>query len=213
MNDALAWLIALPAAYLVGSVPIGIVVGRVTRGVDVRRYGSGATGATNVMRTLGPVAAVGVLALDWGKGAAVIFIARALSDSALLSATAGVAVLVGHAWPVFARFKGGKGVATGLGVLTIISPVAGALALIGFLVALITRYVSVGSMAGAATGLTALIVLVALERLELGYLIFAIGGSLIIELRHRANFMRLLKGTEHRLQTSARPRRARTREV
>ncbi len=213
MNDAAAWAIALPAAYLIGSVPTGVLLGRLVRGVDVRKYGSGNTGATNVWRTLGPIAAVGVLALDWGKGAAAVFIARAVSDSPVLTAAAALAALSGHVWPVFSKFQGGKGVAAGLGGLTIISPLAAAVTLLGLAVAVATRYVSLGSMVGTATGLIALVVLVAAGRLDEAYLIFAVAGFLIIELRHRANLVRLFKGTENRLRATARPRRATTRQV
>lgn len=213
MNEVVAWVIALPAAYLAGSVPTGIVMGRLFRGVDVRKYGSGNSGATNILRTLGPVPAVMVLLLDWGKGASAIFIARALSDSPWLSASVAVVVIVGHSWPVFAGFRGGKGVATGLGALTIISPLAGLLAACGLFVALITRYVSLGSMAGTAAGLVTLIVLILIDRLDAAYLVFAIGGFVIIEARHRANFMRLIRGTESRLSVGARPRRARAKQA
>lgn len=213
MNEVVAWVIALPASYIVGSVPTGIVTGRLLRGVDVRQYGSGNTGATNVLRTLGPIPAIMVLLLDWGKGAAVIFIARALSDSPWLSSVVAVGVIVGHSWPVFAGFRGGKGVATGLGALTIISPLAGLLAACGVFVALATRYVSVGSMAGTAAGLVTLIVLILIGQLDAAYLVFAIGGFVIIEARHRSNFMRVIRGTESRLSIGARPRRARAKQA
>ena len=213
MNEALAWAIALPAGYLLGSVPTGILIGKLFRGVDVRKYGSGNTGATNILRTLGPLPAVLVLALDWGKGAAAVFVARAVTspDSPVLSAACALTVVVGHSWPVFAGFKGGKGVATGLGALSIISPVAGAMTLTGLIVVAITRYVSLGSIVGTATGLASMVVLILLDRLDVAYLIFAIGGFLIIELRHRANFARLLKGTESKLFATGRPKRSRAR--
>jgi glycerol-3-phosphate acyltransferase PlsY len=209
MSDALALLAAVASAYTVGSVPVGITLGRVLRGIDVRRYGSGSTGATNVLRTLGPGAGVAVLLLDWGKGAASVFIARALSDEPAVTAAAGVAAVVGHAWPVFAGFKGGKSVATGLGALTIISPLGAVFAALGLVVAAVTRYVSLGSMVGTATGLVTLVVLVALDRLDTAYLIFAVGGFVIIEARHWANLVRLLRGTENRFEGFARPKRVR----
>ena len=87
MNVAVAVILAAVAAYFVGSVPVGIVAGRLIRGVDVRRYGSGSSGATNVMRTLGPRVGIAVLLLDWGKGASAVFIARALSPEPVVSAT------------------------------------------------------------------------------------------------------------------------------
>ena len=212
MSEALAWAIALPAAYLLGSVPTGILVGKLFRGVDVRKYGSGNTGATNILRTLGPLPAVLVLALDWGKGAASVFVARAAvttPDSPVLSATCALIVVVGHSWPIFAGFKGGKGVATGLGALFIISPIAGALTMVGLVVAAITRYVSLGSIVGTAIGLASLVGLIALDRLDIAYLIFAVGGFLIIEVRHKANLERLMKGTESKLFATPRPKRSR----
>jgi glycerol-3-phosphate acyltransferase PlsY len=213
MNDTLAWVIALPAAYLIGSVPIGIITGKVTRGVDIRKYGSGSTGATNILRTLGPVPGVIVLALDWSKGAGAVFLARALLDEPLLTSTCAAAVIAGHSWPVFAGFRGGKGVATGLGALTIIWPLAGAFAASGLIIALVTRYVSLGSIIGTAAGLVSLIAAVALDRLDPAYLIFAVAGFLIIELRHWSNFRRLLRGTESRLFASPRPKRARVNQA
>jgi glycerol-3-phosphate acyltransferase PlsY len=165
------------------------------------------------LRTLGPVAGIAVLVLDWAKGASAVFIARALSDSPALSASAALLVVVGHSWPVFAKFRGGKGVATGLGALTIITPIGGGLAALGLVVAVVTRYVSVGSMAGTAAGLATLIYLIATGRIDEWYLIFAVGGFLLIQLRHWKNVVRLFKGTESRLHTIGKPRRSRASQA
>ncbi len=207
MNQSAAIAIAVPVAYLIGSISFGVLIGRVARGVDIRRYGSGNSGATNVMRTLGPLPGAAVLLLDWGKGASVVFIARGLDDDALVSSLSGLAVIVGHAWPVFTRFKGGKGVATGLGALSIIAPIAAASTLLGLAVAIVTRYISLGSIIGSAAGLAAAIGLVVSGRLDSAYLIMAIGGTSIIEIRHWSNFRRLLSGNENKFSNVARPRR------
>ena len=112
MNEYIAWAVTLVLAYLIGSTPSGVIVTRLWRGVDIRSYGSGSTGTTNVLRTLGPKAAVLVFFLDVAKGAAAVAIAKLLDVPHLAVALAGALVVVGHMWPVFARFRGGKGVAT-----------------------------------------------------------------------------------------------------
>ncbi len=208
MNQYIALAIAVPVAYVIGSVSFGVLIGRVMRGVDIRKYGSGNTGATNVMRTLGPVPGVAVLLLDSAKGASVVFVARALSAEAIVSSCAALAVIVGHSWPVFGRFHGGKGVATGLGALSIIAPIGATCALLGLAVAAVTRYVSLGSIVGTATGLSALLGLIFTGYLDSAYLIFAVGGFAIIEARHWQNARRLVKGSENRFSKFARPRRA-----
>ncbi|MEX0761574.1 MAG: glycerol-3-phosphate 1-O-acyltransferase PlsY [Dehalococcoidia bacterium] len=211
MSEVFEWVVALFAAYLLGSLPTGVLVGKLWRGVDVRSYGSGSTGATNVLRTLGPRAAAMVLLLDGVKGAAAVLVAMALSDSPVLISLSGILAIIGHSWPVFARFKGGKGVATGLGALVVIAPIAAAVAAIGVMIVLVTRYVSLGSMVGAAAGMAAVVVLILLDRMEVAYLIFAITAFVLIEIRHSTNVLRLLKGTENKLAGIPRPRRFRNR--
>ena len=208
MNEYIAWAVSLVLAYLIGSVPSGVIVTRLWRGVDIRSYGSGSTGTTNVLRTLGPKAAVLVFVLDVAKGAAAVAIAKLLDVPVLAGALAGALVVVGHMWPVFARFRGGKGVATGLGVLFIIWWPVGISSFLGAVIASATRFVSVGSLVGATTGMAFLAVLIAIGELEIEYLAFAIPVFLLIYIRHAENIGRLIKGTERRLTFGAKPSRS-----
>ncbi len=214
MSDPVLAIVVLVAAYFVGAIPSGVIVGRLWRGVDIRSYGSGGSGATNVARTLGSKAGGAVLAMDVGKGVIVTVIAVLLSDEAWLLATAGTIAVLGHMFPVYIKFKGGKGVATGLGALFVISPVAGIIAMVGVAIAVLTRYVSLGSIMGSSLSLGLLAVLSAFEVSILGtqhdrwYLVFAIPVALLILWRHQPNIDRLAKGDESRLENKPNPRRA-----
>ena len=214
MSDPVVAIVVLVAAYFVGAIPSGVIVGRLWRGVDIRSYGSGGSGATNVARTLGSKAGGAVLAMDVGKGVIVTVIALLASDAAWLLATAGTIAVLGHMFPVYIKFKGGKGVATGLGALFVISPVAGVIALIGVAIAALTRYVSLGSILGSSLSLGLLAILSGFEVSILGiqhdrwYLVFAIPVALLILWRHQPNIDRLAKGDESRLENKPNPRRA-----
>lgn len=190
--------LALVACYLLGSVPFGFITGRLL-GVDVRRHGSGNIGATNVLRVVGPAAAVPVLLLDAGKGIAAVYLGRALApglDPAWAGTLAGMAAIAGHNWSVFLGFKGGKGVATSAGVAAVLIPRFVLAGLVVFLATiLITRYVSLGSLLAAAV--TAVYVLVAPAPVPLKF--FGVAGALFIIVRHRANIKRLMTGQESRL--------------
>ena len=214
MSDPVAVIVVLAAAYFIGAIPSGVIIGRLWRGVDLRSYGSGGSGATNVARTLGPRAGAAVFASDFGKGIIVAVIARLVSpDAAWLVALAGTVAVLGHMFPVYIRFKGGKGVATGFGALVVISPFAGVVALIGVAIAALTRYVSLGSIMGSSLSLALLVVLSVFEltvlgiRHDLWYLLFAIPVGLLIVWRHLSNIDRLAKGDESRLETKPTPRR------
>lgn len=198
MTGIWPWVLVIPISYGFGSIPFGVLLGRRV-GVDVRGYGSGGTGATNVARTLGVKTGIAVLALDLGKGIAAVFLAHAVSDSTVLAGLAGFLALVGHVWPVFARFQGGKGVATGLGALFVISPLSGLATFVGLLVAAGTRYVSLGSIIGTICGCVMMLAQVyVLHDLAPGYLVFGIGGMGLIIARHRSNVRRLIEGREHK---------------
>ena len=210
MNDLLAWVLIAPIAYLIGSIPVGIIVCRMWSGIDPREHGSGSMGTTNVLRTSGKKAAALVLALDFGKGVFVIGASLLLArDAYLLHACAGLLVIVGHTWPVFAGFKGGKGIATGWGAILVLSPIAALLTLVGLAVALLTRYVSLGSIIGASLGVGTLVVVaivkVPIEFVDapIEYLAFAIPSVVLILYSHRENMMRLRRGVENRLDINA----------
>jgi glycerol-3-phosphate acyltransferase PlsY len=195
------------AAYLIGSVPFGYLIVRAQGGGDVRETGSGGTGATNVTRRAGRGAGILTLVLDAAKGALVTLVARWLlaPDFGINAwvAAASIAVVVGHVFPVWLKFRGGKGVATGLGVFLSLTPAAVALAAPVFIaVVWATRYISLGSIIATAT-LPLFVWLLSVrgnpdaDATEIAPLmaVAIIGGALIIFM-HRANIGRLLNGTE-----------------
>ncbi|TMB93273.1 MAG: glycerol-3-phosphate 1-O-acyltransferase PlsY [Chloroflexi bacterium] len=187
------------AGYMVGSVPVGLLLGRAARGLDVRDFGSGNIGATNVYRIMGPAAGALTFAMDVGKGAAAVRLARGFGADRTGQAAAGFAAVVGHSWPAFARFRGGKGVATGFGGLLLVSREASAFAVVGGLSALAaTRIVSVGSLsAGASATFGA-----ALRRMRSGDMVplaFAALTTTLLAVRHGDNLRRLAHGQEPRV--------------
>ena len=188
-------VLVLAASYLLGSIPFSYLVAR-QRGVDVRRVGSGNVGATNVMRNVGRGAGLVAFALDAAKGAIAAWIAQRSGLGVTVAALAAVGAIVGHMYPAWLGFKGGKGVATGAGAFLPLAPLATAGALVAFALTLaLTRYVSVGSMVGAV-GLAALASITGAPRPV------AIAAALMAALivwKHRANIRRLVDGTETRL--------------
>ncbi|MDP2953992.1 MAG: glycerol-3-phosphate 1-O-acyltransferase PlsY [Chloroflexota bacterium] len=197
-------LLAL-ASYVIGSVPFGLLVGKAW-GKDIRGYGSGKTGATNALRTLGRGAAALVLVGDTAKGAVAVLVARLLFPTPAGEAVAGLAAIAGHNWPFYLRFRGGRGVSTGLGAALVMAPWAGLLSLaVAAIVIALFRYVSLGSLLGFLAFLMALALLTALGREPLAYLAFAIAAAGIVVFQHRDNIQRLLKGTERVLGERAEP--------
>lgn len=196
MTDPASSAIALAGAYLLGSIPFSYLVARLFGVPDVRTVGSGNVGATNVMRAAGKTAGLLAFALDALKGAVAAASVQRLWPAGALPAFAAVAAVLGHMYPVWLAFRGGKGVATGAGAFLPLCPVAAAGGLGGFaLVTAVTRYVSLGSCAGALTlaGLTFVLG-------APGPVCWcATGTALLIVWRHRANVARLLAGTERRL--------------
>jgi glycerol-3-phosphate acyltransferase PlsY len=188
-------LLGLAAAYLIGAIPVGVLVARLAAGVDIRRQGSGNIGATNVLRTLGPVAAVATLLGDIVKGFLATSLAGALGGEAWLGAGA-VAAVVGNCWPVFLGFRGGKGVATGLGAFLRAAPLAVLpAAVLWILVVALTRYVSLASIVGCVGLVAGAWALGASRPVVAGAAVVA----LIIVWRHQQNIQRLRAGTESRL--------------
>ena len=194
-------------AYLLGSIPTGYAVGRYLKGIDIREYGSGSTGATNVLRTVGKSAALAVLAIDLLKGSlalAFVNLVYSLAPSGLLSANwhpwlitaAALSAIIGHSKSVWLNFSGGKSVATTLGVLLVMNPLValGALASFGIILS-ISRIVSLSSISGA---IAVNILMVALNQ-PLPYSIFAALAGLYVILRHKTNIQRLLAGIEPKI--------------
>jgi glycerol-3-phosphate acyltransferase PlsY len=192
-------LLATAAGYLIGSIPFGLLLGRAARGLDVRELGSGSMGTTNVLRAVGPGAAAATFALDVAKGAAAVRCARALDAGPAGEVSAALAAMVGHSWPVFAGFRGGKSVATAFGVLLEMSPEASAWAVAGGLSALAaTRTMSVASLVAAGSGTVGAGVSAARDG-DVAPLVFSGLASALIAVRHSANVRRLLRGLEPRV--------------
>jgi glycerol-3-phosphate acyltransferase PlsY len=195
-----AFLVMAPVGYLMGSVPMGLVAGRLVRGIDIREYGSGKTGFTNALRTIGLRASVLVLLGDAVKGALPVLIARLLSDNSYVQTVAGLAAVVGHDWPVFAGFRGGRGVTTFFGVILAMNPLVFlAMVPVGVAIAFVTRYMSVMSIASAVVAACVLIGLAAAGVLPAAYAIYASLGTVLIVILHRSNIQRLLAGTEPKI--------------
>jgi glycerol-3-phosphate acyltransferase PlsY len=185
-------------AYLLGSIPFGYLIVRWQKGVDVRSTGSGSIGATNVMRNLGILGFVATFILDAGKGLlAVLFASKMTSANPTWVAAAAFAAVLGHCFPVWLKFRGGKGVATGVGVFIALAPWQVVLVLMIFAVTVaVWRYISLGSIVATA----AFPVLVYLmKHPPIQVVLGAAGAAAIIIARHHANIGRLLKGTENKL--------------
>lgn len=190
--------------YILGSLPFGLIAGKLLSGVDVRDHGSGKTGMTNVLRTVGVRAAVVVLLLDMGKALLAIYLARVFSENAGVHVTAGLGALIGHNWPVFTGFKGGRGTATGWASLFMLNPYSGLIAtVIGLPAVAITRYVSLGSLLGATCGALSLVIIAALGYAPTPYIWFGVIGGIIVIGRHKDNIARLLRGEERKLGQKA----------
>ena len=198
------YILAITIGYFMGAIPFGLVIGWLRRGVDVRDYGSGATGVANVTRTAGKAAGVLVFMLDVGKGAVVAIVARAIIGWGGIgwyaaAGAAGFAAMVGHSWSVYIKFRGGRGVTVGVGALLgMYWPVGLAGLGVFFIVVVFTKYVSLASMTAASSSIWISIPLVALDILPIEYLIFSIVGTSLIVFRHRDNIKRLIAGTERK---------------
>jgi glycerol-3-phosphate acyltransferase PlsY len=199
-------------AYLLGSTPTGYIAGRILMGIDIRQYGSGGTGATNVLRTVGKKPALAVLLIDIGKGALAVLVVRLgfhwllnsawstqvdwISWQPWIITLAGLTAILGHSRSIWINFTGGKSVATGLGVIFMMAWMVGLGALITFAVVLgIWRIVSLGSIAAAI----ATVALMAVTAQPLPYLLLAIAAGLYVILRHQTNIQRILAGKEPKI--------------
>ncbi len=193
-------VLAIVLGYLIGAIPMGVILGKLLKGIDIRDYGSGKIGTANVTRSLGVKAGVFVLLFDMGKGVAATYVGRNLGDSTVVEVLAAMAAVAGHNWSVFIRFHGGRGVSTGLGALFAMVPpwAAGALGT-GLLVIGATRYVSLGSMAGALFAAVALLPLAITGHAPWQYFAYASVVTSLIVFQHRDNIARLRRGEERRL--------------
>ena len=197
------YALVLLGAYLLGSISWGLIVGRLVRDVDVRHYGSGTTGVTNVLRTLGLQMAGIVLLADVSKGIAAVLLARLLSEDPLAEALAGILVILGHNWPIFSRFHGGRGVTAAVGGLMVMAPLAAVAAAVAFLLAILaSRYVSLGSVLSVLVAMVSIPILVMTNLEPWQYMIYVGAGGPVILWRHRGNIQRIFQGTERRLGQS-----------
>ena len=200
------YIIVTIIAYLLGSISFSVIISKKMAGFDVREKGSGNAGSTNVLRTVGKKAAIITLICDCLKGVVAVLIGLLASklvqgtDSSLLVQLAGIAVVVGHTFPIFFKFKGGKGVATSLGVLLIINWKIGLICLVFALVVMaLTRFVSLASVATAIL-LPILTVCIDTNAPAPGnYVIFGIILAVLVVFNHRSNVKRLLEGKENKL--------------
>jgi acyl phosphate:glycerol-3-phosphate acyltransferase len=192
-------IICIALAYLIGSIPTAVWYGKVFHGIDVREFGSGNAGATNSLRTLGKKAGIIVLIIDFLKGFLPLFIALSFFPEVEknIILLMGIAVIVGHIFPIFAQFRGGKGVATAMGVLVATFPWAALGCVIVFaLIVFLTKYVSLGSLLGALAFPIQLTFNIWNYNPNFYEIAFAFLIFLILAVMHRQNIQRLLNGTE-----------------
>jgi glycerol-3-phosphate acyltransferase PlsY len=192
--------------YLLGAIPFGVIIGKLVRGIDVREHGSGSMGMTNVMRTVGAKAGLIVLILDLLKGSGAVALAWAIFYSAPDSTVywgqmaGGAAAVIGHSWPVYIGFRGGRGISTAFGAILVISWPIGLICLAAFLLMFaIFRYISLGSISGASALVVSMVIFYVYDWEPVAYLAFALVVAPIVIFRHRANIKRLLSRTEPKI--------------
>mgnify|MGYP000950368232 FL=1 len=190
------YLAAAIAAYLIGSIPSGLILGKLFWHTDLREHGSHNIGATNAWRTLGKGAGIAVFIADSLKGQAGVMLGLSLVGTPLAAVVGGLLAIIGHSFSLFLRFHGGKGVATSLGVLSMLmGDVTFMLFVLWFTIVYVTRYVSLGSV--VAGGLAP--ILAALFGYPMEYLLFTAIAAVLVIVRHRENIKRLMNGTENKI--------------
>ena len=207
--NIIAGIIFVVLAYLVGSISFGLLIGKLIKGIDIRNFGSGSTGATNVARVCGPIWGIIALILDMGKAAIPVALTVYILETPDWShSLTGLSAIAGHIWPSFTNFKGGKGIASGWAALIVLSPWAGVAATLAAAPVIgITRYVSLGSIVGSVVGGLSITVLAILNNLETEgvpnipfvYSAYGLIGGAITVLLHKDNVKRLIKGNESKL--------------
>jgi acyl phosphate:glycerol-3-phosphate acyltransferase len=191
-------VIAIMCSYLLGAVPFGLIFSRILAHIDVRSVGSGNIGATNVLRAAGKKAAILTLLADALKGYVSVFVAQLLFNDDYITVLAGAAAILGHNFPVYLKFKGGKGVATSYGVMLAASPLIGLLSLLVWpLVALIWRYSSLAALVSIAS--YPLLIFGTASSPSKPYELLSVFIFALIYYRHRENIKRLLDGTEPKI--------------
>ena len=194
------------SGYLLGSVSFGLIIARIVKGIDIRQFASGSTGATNVMRACGWHWGVLAMALDMLKAALPLFIVLYIHDFSIPNWThpfIGLSAILGHIWPIFTNFRGGKGIASGWSALIVLSPLSGLIACFcSFPFMIFTRYVSLGSIFGSISGGLTITVLSILGFCDSSYCVFGLAGAVLTIWKHRDNISRLLNGTERKIGVS-----------
>ena len=197
MDEVIA---AAIAGYLIGAIPVGLLISRLFRGVDLRDYGSGKTGFTNSLRVLGLRRSLPVFLGDFGKGVAAVLLTQVYTDDPWARAAAGFAAIVGHVWPVFAGFRGGRGLLAGAGALVALNPLAALAAIpLAGIALYLTRYVSLASITAAASAGGIFAGLAAADLHSWAYATTAVVGAALIIAVHHDNIGRLRSGTERKL--------------
>ena len=194
-----AALLLIAGSYLLGAAPWGVILGRVFASTDIRDQGSGSTGTTNAYRVLGAKYSIAVLVLDFVKGMIPVFAGSWLGLNRWVIAAAGFSAVAGHCWSIFIGFKGGKGVATGGGVVFALIPWLWFLLIPMAIILLLTKYMSVASISVAILTAIGAVLLSATDHAPTAYTIACIAIVAIIIYRHRANISRLRAGTELKL--------------
>jgi acyl phosphate:glycerol-3-phosphate acyltransferase len=200
------YFVAVFVGYLVGAIPSGLIVGKLVKGIDLREFGSGVTGATNALRTLGVGPAVLVVLSDVSKGLIAVLIAHVVVGSAAAMCLAGLAAAIGHNWPVYANFRGGRGVLVSYSIFWILCwPAAIVATCIGGTLIAVSRMVSFGVLIGTMVAVLASIPLVVGGVYSPWILLYSVLGSTLIVVRHSDNIRRLLDGTERKIGQPAQP--------
>lgn len=200
-GEAAVAIVVIVAAYLIGGIPWGVVYARVTGGTDPRTIGSGRTGGANVMRALGPRAALASGLLDVLKGVAAVVIAIVVGAGLGVQVLAALAAILGHSRSVFINFSGGRGIAPGWGGLIVLQPIAALIVVPVFVVVLLVgRYSSLASLTATTVGALTTIATVLLFELSPLYAIYGVAAAALIWLFHRDNVERLLAGSERRIE-------------
>ena len=192
------------SSYIVASISFGLLIGKFSKGIDIREYGSGSTGATNVARNCGTGLGILALILDMGKAAIPLYTAMYLVETPEWShPVIGLSAIAGHSWPLFTNFKGGKGIASGWSALIVLSPVSGIVAIIAAAPIMVTtRYVSLGFMVGSGAGGICIVIISLTSNLPDIYCIYGFIGSSVTIVLHHKNILRLLRGEESKFGKS-----------
>ncbi len=194
------YLVAAVAGYLIGSFPTGYLLGRLWQGIDIRDYGSGATGATNVLRVLGPKAFLLTMVVDALKGWIPVLVTWYVTESHALQVAVGIAAVLGHDFPLYIGLRGGRGVATSFGVYAaLLFPMAVGLVALGLFIVLAFRYMSLMSLITVPAGAFILLLLALVGWMPWVYVVFGAAASFLVTVRHLGNIRRLIMGVEPKL--------------